>query len=102
MNRAVPWTLPENCGSRGRLVDKVPRACTSSHTEHGGQESTTLAVNNTLCNPRGDAGVGPGNKTKRSSDTDCVRASPDPTNRLILCKAWRMSRSLTASRLRPP
>jgi hypothetical protein len=47
-------------------------------------------------------GVGPGNKTKRLSDTDCVRTSPDPGRRLILCKAWKMSRSLTASRLRPP
>jgi hypothetical protein len=47
-------------------------------------------------------GVGRRNKSKRLSDTDCVRTSPDPGNRLILCKAWRMSRSLTASRLRLP
>jgi hypothetical protein len=46
--------------------------------------------------------VHPGNKSKRLSDTDCVRTSPDPGNRLILCKAWRMSRSLTASPLRLP
>jgi hypothetical protein len=46
--------------------------------------------------------VGPGNnKTKRLSDTDCVRTSADPGRRLIPCEAWRMSRSLTASRLRP-
>ncbi len=39
-----------------------------------------------------------GNKTKRLSDSDCVRIGPDPGSRLILCKVWRMSRSLTASR----
>jgi hypothetical protein len=44
-------TLPENCGGRGRLVDKVATAFTSSQTGHGVQESTTLAVNETLCNP---------------------------------------------------
>jgi hypothetical protein len=49
-----------------------------------------------------DPASAPGNKSKRLSDTDCVRTSPDPGTRLILCKAWRMSRSLTASRLRPP
>ena len=94
--------LPENCGSRGRLVGKVATAFTSSQTEHGGQEPTTLAVNKTLCNPGRRPGVGPGNKTKRLSDTDCVRTSPGPGSRLIPCEAWRMSRSLTASRLRPP
>ena len=31
-----------------RLVDKVATAFTSSQTEHGGQESTILALNNTL------------------------------------------------------
>lgn len=33
---------------RGALVDKVATAFTSSMTEHGGQESTILALNNTL------------------------------------------------------
>jgi len=33
---------------RGALVDKVATAFTSSQTEHGGQESTILALNNTL------------------------------------------------------
>jgi NAD(P)H dehydrogenase (quinone) len=33
---------------QGRLVDKVGTAFTSSQTEHGGQESTILALNNTL------------------------------------------------------
>jgi NAD(P)H dehydrogenase (quinone) len=33
---------------QGRLVDKVATAFTSSQTEHGGQESTILALNNTL------------------------------------------------------
>ena len=32
----------------GRLVDKVATAFTSAQTEHGGQESTILALNNTL------------------------------------------------------
>ena len=32
----------------GRLVDKVATAFTSSQTTHGGQESTILALNNTL------------------------------------------------------
>ena len=32
----------------GMLVDKVGTAFTSSQTEHGGQESTILALNNTL------------------------------------------------------
>jgi multimeric flavodoxin WrbA len=44
----------EHSGSRGRLVDKVATAFTSSQTEHGGQESTTLALNNTLCHRGGD------------------------------------------------
>ena len=33
---------------RGALVDKVATSFTSSMTEHGGQESTILALNNTL------------------------------------------------------
>jgi NAD(P)H dehydrogenase (quinone) len=33
---------------RGALVDKVATSFTSSQTEHGGQESTILALNNTL------------------------------------------------------
>jgi NAD(P)H dehydrogenase (quinone) len=33
---------------QGKLVDKVATAFTSSQTEHGGQESTILALNNTL------------------------------------------------------
>ena len=33
---------------QGQLVDKVGTAFTSSQTEHGGQESTILALNNTL------------------------------------------------------
>jgi multimeric flavodoxin WrbA len=33
---------------QGKLVDKVAKAFTSSQTEHGGQESTILALNNTL------------------------------------------------------
>jgi NAD(P)H dehydrogenase (quinone) len=33
---------------QGRLADKVGTAFTSSHTAHGGQESTILALNNTL------------------------------------------------------
>ncbi len=33
---------------QGRLVDKVATSFTSSQTEHGGQESTILALNNTL------------------------------------------------------
>ena len=32
---------------------------------HGGQESTTLAVNETLCNPGATTRGRPGNKTKR-------------------------------------
>jgi NAD(P)H dehydrogenase (quinone) len=32
----------------GKLIDKVATAFTSSQTEHGGQESTILALNNTL------------------------------------------------------
>jgi NAD(P)H dehydrogenase (quinone) len=34
--------------ARGALVDKVATSFTSSQTEHGGQESTILALNNTL------------------------------------------------------
>jgi NAD(P)H dehydrogenase (quinone) len=33
---------------RGALVDKVATSFTSSQTEHGGQESTILALNNTF------------------------------------------------------
>jgi NAD(P)H dehydrogenase (quinone) len=33
---------------QGRLIDKVATSFTSSQTEHGGQESTILALNNTL------------------------------------------------------
>jgi NAD(P)H dehydrogenase (quinone) len=33
---------------RGKLINKVATAFTSSQTEHGGQESTILALNNTL------------------------------------------------------
>ena len=33
---------------QGRLVDKVATAFTSAQTEHGGHESTILALNNTL------------------------------------------------------
>jgi NAD(P)H dehydrogenase (quinone) len=33
---------------QGKLIDKVATAFTSSQTEHGGQESTILALNNTL------------------------------------------------------
>jgi NAD(P)H dehydrogenase (quinone) len=33
---------------QGKLVDKVATAFTSSQTEHGGQESTILSLNNTL------------------------------------------------------
>jgi NAD(P)H dehydrogenase (quinone) len=33
---------------RGKLIDKVGTSFTSSQTEHGGQESTILALNNTL------------------------------------------------------
>jgi NAD(P)H dehydrogenase (quinone) len=33
---------------RGALIDKVATSVTSSQTEHGGQESTILALNNTL------------------------------------------------------
>jgi len=33
---------------QGRLIDKVATGFTSSQTEHGGQESTILALNNTL------------------------------------------------------
>jgi NAD(P)H dehydrogenase (quinone) len=35
---------------RGALVDKVATSFTSSQTEHGGQESTILALNNTFYN----------------------------------------------------
>src|SRR5262245_26047893 len=34
--------------ARGALVDKVATSFTSSQTEHGGQESTILVLNNTL------------------------------------------------------
>jgi NAD(P)H dehydrogenase (quinone) len=33
---------------QGRLIDKVATAFTSAQTDHGGQESTILALNNTL------------------------------------------------------
>ena len=33
---------------RGALIDKVATSFTSSQTEHGGQESTILALNNTF------------------------------------------------------
>jgi NAD(P)H dehydrogenase (quinone) len=33
---------------QGKLIDKVATSFTSSQTEHGGQESTILALNNTL------------------------------------------------------
>ena len=33
---------------QGKLIDKVATTFTSSQTEHGGQESTILALNNTL------------------------------------------------------
>jgi NAD(P)H dehydrogenase (quinone) len=40
---------PAPLRDRAWLVGKVATAFTSSQTEHGGQESTTLALNNTLC-----------------------------------------------------
>lgn len=51
--------------SRGRLADKIATALTSSQTEPGGQESTTLAVNNTVCNP-GATSRHPTRATRRS------------------------------------
>ena len=95
-------TLPENSGSRGRLVDKVATAFASSRTEHGGQESTTLALSNALCKPGAATRCRSGQQDEAIERYRCVRTSRDPGNSLMLCKAWRMSRSLTASRLRPP
>jgi len=40
--------LARQLWQQGKLINKVATAFTSSQTEHGGQESTILALNNTL------------------------------------------------------
>jgi len=40
--------LARQLWQQGKLIDKVATSFTSSQTSHGGQESTILALNNTL------------------------------------------------------
>jgi len=73
---------------RGKLVDKVATSFTSSQTEHGGQESTILALNNTLYHwgaivlPLGytvhEAFNGGGNPYGASFTSDHHVEGPDP------------------------
>ena len=49
--RGAAEAVPRPCRrplAAGKLINKVATAFTSSQTEHGGQESTILALNNTL------------------------------------------------------
>ena len=69
----------ENSGSSGRLGDKVATAFTSSQTEHGAQESTTLALNNTLWR-RGRSSFHSGTSSARSSAVArALTARPSPS-----------------------
>jgi hypothetical protein len=54
-------------GTRGELPKALARSA-----------SAFIDVNETLCNPAATTRRRPGNKTKRLSDTNCVRTSPDP------------------------
>ena len=42
------WTRPGHLWQEGKLADRVGTSFTASMTSHGGQESTILALNNTL------------------------------------------------------
>jgi NAD(P)H dehydrogenase (quinone) len=79
---------------QGKLVDKVATAFTSSQTEHGGQESTILALNNTLYHwgalvlPLGytvaEVFNGGGNPYGASyTSGDRLSGSPDPQTLLV-------------------
>ena len=46
--QAVHGSGRATCGRPGKLADKLATSFTSSQTEHGGQESTLLALNNTF------------------------------------------------------
>jgi NAD(P)H dehydrogenase (quinone) len=78
---------------RGVLVDKVATSFTSSQTEHGGQESTILALNNTLYHwgaivlPLGytvhEVFNGGGNPYGASYTSDHRVGGPDETTRMV-------------------
>jgi NAD(P)H dehydrogenase (quinone) len=69
---------------QGKLIDKVATAFTSAQTEHGGHESTILALNNTLYHW--------GRSCFRSA-TRCTRSSTGAETRTA-----RRSRATTTSR----
>ena len=73
MNRGVPSTLPENCGSRGRLADKVPTAFTSSQPGPAGR-SRRLSPSTTPCATRaGD--LASARATRRSDRAIALRSN---------------------------
>jgi NAD(P)H dehydrogenase (quinone) len=78
---------------QGKLIDKVATAFTSAQTEHGGHESTILALNNTLYHwgaivlPLGytvhEAFNGGGNPYGTSFTSDQLGEGPDETTLLV-------------------
>lgn len=75
---------------RGKLIDKVATAFTSAQTEHGGHESTILALNNTLYHW--------GRSCFRSA-TRCTRSSTGAeTRRAPRSRATTTSRGRTRKR----
>jgi NAD(P)H dehydrogenase (quinone) len=78
---------------QGKLIDKVATAFTSAQTEHGGHESTILALNNTLYHwgaivlPLGytahEAFNGGGNPYGASFTSDHHAEGPDETTLLV-------------------
>jgi NAD(P)H dehydrogenase (quinone) len=104
---------------QGKLIDKVATAFTSSQTVHGGQESTILALNNTLYHwgaivvPLGytahEAFNGGGNPYGASFTSDHIVGGPDEQARLVaraqgarLARVARVIRAARESGLLPP
>jgi NAD(P)H dehydrogenase (quinone) len=104
---------------QGKLVDKVGTAFTSSQTEHGGQESTILALNNTLYHwgvivlPLGytvhEVFNGGGNPYGASFVSGHTVGGPDEQTRLVAraqgARLARVARAIRAAResgLLPP
>ena len=97
---------------RGVLVDKVATSFTSSQTEHGGQESTILALNNTLYHwgaivlPLGytvhEVFNGGGNPYGASYTSDHRVVGPDEDTLRVACaqgaRLTRVARAIRAAR----
>ena len=96
---------------QGALVDKVATSFTSSQTEHGGQESTILALNNTFYHwgaivlPLGytvhEVFNGGGNPYG-ASYTSGRDGTARPANRRVCCRTgwdWTCSRVIEAHKI---